>query len=161
MSMSFGRLERPTPHKPMSEINVTPLVDVMLVLLVIFIITAPLMASRLALNLPEVAPEAVLAEPANAVTVSIALDAAGQTFWGDEAVNSATLTARLREAAQRDATTELQLRADTAVPYGRVVQVIGQAQAAGLSRIGFVADPAVLAAVPSAADSTPAPAPVR
>jgi biopolymer transport protein TolR len=155
--MSFGRLERPTPHKPMSEINVTPLVDVMLVLLVIFIITAPLMASRLALNLPEVASQAVATEPANAVTVSIGLDAAGQAFWGDEAVDSATLAVRLREAAQRDPTTEVQLRADTAVPYGRVVQVIAQAQAAGLARIGFVADPAALAPpAPSATSAFPA-----
>ena len=166
--MGFGRLERPTAHKPMSEINVTPLVDVMLVLLVIFIITAPLMASRLALNLPEVASQAVAPEPANAVTVSIGLDAAGQAFWGDEAVDSATLSQRLREAAQRDPTTEVQLRADTAVPYGRVVQVIAQAQAAGLARIGFVADPAALVspapAASSASPATPAtvtPAPAR
>jgi biopolymer transport protein TolR len=156
--MGFGRLERPTAHKPMSEINVTPLVDVMLVLLVIFIITAPLMASRLALNLPELEPKAVAAEPANAVTVSIGLDAAGQAFWGDEAVDSATLALRLREAAQRDPATEVQLRADTAVPYGRVVQLIAQAQAAGLARIGFVADPAALAlpAPVSAPAATPA-----
>jgi len=170
--MGFGRLERPTAHKPMSEINVTPLVDVMLVLLVIFIITAPLMASRLALNLPQVESQAVAMEPANAVMVSIGLDAAGQAFWGDEAVDSATLSARLRDAAQRDATTEVQLRADTAVPYGRVVQVIAQAQAAGLARIGFVADPAALAPPAPAATSasistspvtptTAAPAPAR
>jgi biopolymer transport protein ExbD len=170
--MSFGRLEKATAHKPMSEINVTPLVDVMLVLLVIFIITAPLMASRLALNLPQVEFQAVATEPANAATVSIGLDAAGQAFWGDEAVDSATLSARLRDAAQRDATTEVQLRADTSVPYGRVVQVIAQAQAAGLARIGFVADPAALvtpapaatAASPStspAAPTTAAPAPAR
>jgi biopolymer transport protein ExbD len=166
--MSFGRLEKATAHKPMSEINVTPLVDVMLVLLVIFIITAPLMASRLALNLPEVAAQAVATEPANAATVSIGLDAAGQAFWGDEAVDSATLSARLRDAAQRDATTEVQLRADTSVPYGRVVQVIAQAQAAGLARIGFVADPAALVsptpaatATSPAAPTTAAPAPAR
>jgi biopolymer transport protein TolR len=156
----------------MSEINVTPLVDVMLVLLVIFIVTAPLMASRLALNLPQVESQAVATEPANAVMVSIGLDAAGQAFWGDEAVDSATLSARLRDAAQRDATTEVQLRADTAVPYGRVVQVIAQAQAAGLARIGFVADPAALAPPAPAATSasistspvtptTAAPAPAR
>lgn len=158
--MGFGRLERPTAHKPMSEINVTPLVDVMLVLLVIFIITAPLMASRLALNLPEVASQAVASEPANALTVSIGLDAAGHAFWGDEAVDSATLSQRLREAAQRDPATEVQLRADTAVPYGRVVQVIAQAQAAGLARIGFVADPAAPVSPAPAASSASLAAPV-
>ena len=83
-------------------------------------------------------------------------------------MDSATLSVRLREAAQRDPTTEVQLRADTAVPYGRVVQVIAQAQAAGLARIGFVADPAaLLTPAPTttfaspAAPSSAAPAPVR
>jgi len=138
--MSFGRLEKPAGHQPMSEINVTPLVDVMLVLLVIFIITAPLMASRLALELPKTAaPSAAAAEPT--VFVSISLDAQGRTYWGDEVVDAAALRQRLQEAAQRDPATEVQLRADTAVPYGRVVQLIAQAQTAGLSRIGFVADP--------------------
>ena len=97
--MSFGRLEKPTGHKPMSEINVTPLVDVMLVLLVIFIITVLLMASRLALNLPQVESAAAKPDVANAASVAIGLDASGQIFWGDEAVDSATLGQRLRGAA--------------------------------------------------------------
>jgi len=157
--MSFGRLEKPAGHKPMSEINVTPLVDVMLVLLVIFIITAPLMASRLALNLPQVDAAAVQPEAANLVSVSISLNATGQTFWGDEAVDSATLDQRLREAAARNPETEVQLRADAAVPYGRVVQLIAQAQAAGLARLGFVADPADPAAPASPASAAvPTPA---
>ncbi len=139
--MSFGRLEKPVDHRPMSDINVTPLVDVMLVLLVIFIITAPLMASRLALELPKAAAPAAAAASGSAVFVSISLDAQGQTYWGDEAVDATTLSQRLQEAARRDPGTEVQLRADTAVPYGRVVQLIGLAQAAGLSRIGFVAEP--------------------
>jgi len=143
----------------MSEINITPLVHVMPVLLVIFIISAPLMASRLALNLPELKPQAVVAEPANAVTVSIGLDAAGQAYRSDEAVDSATLALRLCEAAQRDPATEVQLRADTAVLYGRVLQLIAQAQAGGLVRIGFVADPAALAR--PAPVSAPAVTPAR
>lgn len=148
--MSFGRLEKPAGHQPMSDINVTPLVDVMLVLLVIFIITAPLMASRLALELPKAAaPVAAAAEPSAFVLIS--LDAQGQTYWGDEAVDAAALGQRLQEAARRDPSTEVQLRADTAVPYGRVVQLIGLAQTAGLSRIGFVADPATGAPTTTAA----------
>ena len=147
--MSFGRLEKPAGHQPMSDINVTTLVDVMLVLLVIFILATPLMASRLALNLPKTAtPGAATAQPA--ASVSIALDAQGKTYWGEEAIDPASLPQRLQQAAQRDPGTEVQLRADTAVPYGRVVQVIGQAQQAGLSRIGFVADPAAAtSAVPA------------
>jgi biopolymer transport protein TolR len=137
--MSFGRLEKPAGHKPMSDINVTPLVDVMLVLLVIFIISAPLMASRLALELPRA--EALATAPAPTASVQIGLDAQGQLFWDDQPVEAATLRQRLQEQARRDPQTELQLRADTAVPYGRVVQLIGLAQQSGLSRIGFVADP--------------------
>jgi biopolymer transport protein TolR len=157
--MTFGRLERPAGHKPMSEINVTPLVDVMLVLLVIFIITAPLMASRLALNLPQVESAAIKPEAANAASVAIGLDASGQIFWGEETVDNATLAQRLREAAARNPDTEVQLRADTTVPYGRVVQLIAQAQAAGLARIGFVADPAALEApAPTSADAPASPA---
>lgn len=136
--MNFGRLERTAAPQPMSEINMTPLVDVMLVLLVIFIVATPLMAGRLALELPKADASAVLSPTPEAVF--IALDAAGQTFWGDQVVDVTTLDQRLRETAQRDPTTEIQLRADTAVPYGRVVQLIGLAQAAGLSRIGFVAE---------------------
>ena len=150
--MSFGRLEKPARHEPMSDINVTPLVDVMLVLLVIFIITAPLMSSRLELELPKTGePVVEAAEPA--AFISISVDPQGQVFWDDQPVDAATLKQRLTQTAQRDPETELQLRADTAVPYGRVVQLIGLAQSVGLSRIGFVADPAT--------GATTAPAPTR
>ncbi|QHE74847.1 ExbD/TolR family protein [Hydrogenophaga sp. PBL-H3] len=140
--MSFGRLEKPTSHKPMSEINVTPLVDVMLVLLVIFIIAAPFMADRLALQLPK----AELPKAATPVQpgpfVSLAIDGQGQMQWNGQAVDEVALRQRLLEAAQRDPATEVQLRADASVPYGRVVSLIGMAQSAGLSRIGFVAESA-------------------
>lgn len=148
--MSFGRLEKPARHEPMSDINVTPLVDVMLVLLVIFIITAPLMSSRLELELPK-AEESVTKAEEPAAFVSISVDAKGQVFWDDQPIDAATLKQRLEQTARRDPETELQLRADTAVPYGRMLQLIGQAQAVGLGRIGFVADPATgspTAAVP-------------
>ena len=138
--MSFGRLERPTGDRPMSDINVTPLVDVMLVLLVIFIIAAPLMAGRLALELPRA--ELSTAPQAAESFVTVALDAQGRLHWNDQPLTEEALRERLRVAAQRDPATELQLRADAAVPYGRVVQLIGMAQSAGLARIGFVADAA-------------------
>lgn len=144
--MSFGRLEKAPGHQPMSDINVTPLVDVMLVLLVIFILATPLMASRLALELPKAAtPAASAQEPAAVVRIS--LDAQGTLYWDEESIDPASLSQRLQRAAQADPATEMQLRADTAVPYGRVLQIIGQAQQAGLSRIGFVADPAAAASV--------------
>jgi biopolymer transport protein TolR len=135
--MAFGRLERTQTAAPMSEINVTPLVDVMLVLLVIFIITAPLLASSIRLDLPK-------AEGAQAGTppkfVTVAIDQAGQIFFESKAVTTEQLAANFQDAASANPETEIQLRADQGVPYGRVVEVMGQAQKAGLNRIGFVAD---------------------
>ena len=137
--MSFGRLERNPSSQPMSEINMTPLIDVMLVLLVIFIITAPLMTSSLKLDLPRTEG----ARPSDAPAfITLALDAQGQLFVADAAVNKVQLSARVREAAQRDGLTEVQLRADARVPYGQVAEVIGLVQEAGLSRIGFVTEAA-------------------
>ena len=135
--MSFGRLERTEGSQPMSEINVTPLVDVMLVLLVIFILTAPLLASSIKLELPKTDA----AKPADAPKfVTIVVDQAGQVFLNDKPVALEQLGSRLKETATQNADTEVQLRADQAVPYGKVVEVMGVAQKAGLNRIGFIAD---------------------
>lgn len=136
--MAFGRLERTAQPQPMSEINMTPLIDVMLVLLVIFMITAPLMASSLKLDLPS----SDAARPSEAPkSVAIAIDPQGGLHVGDESVDAPTFAARMVEQARQDAQTEVQLRADRSVPYGRVAEVIGMLQKAGLSRIGFVAQP--------------------
>jgi biopolymer transport protein TolR len=138
--MSFGGLEKPAGYRPMSEINVTPLVDVMLVLLVIFIIAAPFMASRLALDLPQAEQsEAQLTQEPDAF-VSIAIDPQGQVFWDEEPISAEALKQRLQDTARSNPDAEVQLRADATVPYGRVVELIGLSQAAGLSRIGFVTD---------------------
>ncbi len=135
--MTFGRLERNTGARPMSDINMTPLIDVMLVLLVIFMITAPLMTSSLKLDLPKTEG----ARPSDAAMfIAVAIDAQGQLFVGDEAVSAEVLLQRARDAARRDPQTEVQLRADTSVPYGRVAELIGLVQQAGLSRIGFVTE---------------------
>ena len=141
--MAFGRFERTPGQTPMSDINVTPLVDVMMVLLVIFIITAPLMISRLAMDLPKT--EGVQAS-APARVVRLALDTQGQVFFDEQPVSVEALARLLHEraaqaAAQGDgAMPEVQLRADEAVPYGRVVEVMGLAQQAGLNRLGFVTE---------------------
>ena len=135
--MAFGRLERSNSSQPMSDINMTPLIDVMLVLLVIFIITAPLMSSSLRLDLPKTDA----AKPSDAPAyVTVAVDAQGALFWGDEAISAEQLTARIREAAQRNPATEVQLRADQQVPYGRIAELIGLVQTGGLARIGFVTE---------------------
>ena len=135
--MSFGRLERNPGSQPMSEINMTPLIDVMLVLLVIFIIAAPLMTSSLKLDLPKTEAAAPSAAPA---FIAVALNAQGQLFISELPATDKDLALAARAAARRDPTTEVQLRADRSVPYGRVAELIGQLQAAGLSRIGFVTE---------------------
>lgn len=135
--MSFGRLERTAATPPMSDINMTPLIDVMLVLLVIFIITAPLMVSAVKVDLPKAEGGKVQDAPTFA---AIAIDRTGQVYLDDKPLQPDALLSALLIAAQRDPLTEVQLRADAQVPYGRVVEVMGVAQKAGLSRIGFVAD---------------------
>ncbi len=135
--MSFGRLERTKSAQPMSEINVTPLVDVMMVLLVIFIITAPLLASSIKLDLPKT--EA--AKPNDAPKfVTVVVDKAAQVFLNDKPIELPALAESLQQSAKANSDTEVQLRADATVPYGKVVEVMGIAQKAGLNRIGFVAD---------------------
>ena len=123
----------------MSDINVTPLVDVMLVLVVIFIITAPLLASAIRLDLPKTDAAKAIDTPR---LVALVVDRSGQAFLNDKPVALEDLARQLAHTASRNPDTEVQLRADEAVPYGRVVEVMGVAQKAGLSRIGFVAEPA-------------------
>ena len=135
--MAFGRLESAKPDAPMSDINVTPMVDVMLVLLVIFILTAPLLTSAIRLDLPQ----GEGAESGQAPqSVTLVLDAQGALFFNDQPVTTDALRTRLQETARRNPDTEVQLRADQSIAYGRVVEVMGLAQQAGLSRIGFVAE---------------------
>jgi len=137
--MAFGRLERTTGPQPMSDINMTPLIDVMLVLLVIFMITAPLMTSALKLDLPR----AEGALPSDAPQfLALSLDAQGQLFVGEERVDENALRERVAQAARLNPATEVQLRADRSVPYGRVAELIGLVHKGGLNRIGFVAEPA-------------------
>jgi len=136
--MAFGRLERAQGTAPMSEINMTPLIDVMLVLVVIFIITAPLLASSIKLDLPK----SEAAKPNEAPRyVLLVVDKTGQAFLNDKPVATGEMAASLVRIAAESPDTEVQLRADETVPYGRVVEVMGLAQKAGLNRIGFVADP--------------------
>jgi biopolymer transport protein TolR len=121
----------------MSDINITPLVDVMLVLVVILIITAPLLASSIKLNLPKT--DAAL--PTGPIaSITLVVDGSGQAFLNDKPLTLVQLAVSLSQTASQDPDTEVQLRADAGVPYGQIVAVMGVAQNAGLSRIGFVAD---------------------
>jgi biopolymer transport protein TolR len=134
--MAFGRLSSSKADAPMSDINVTPMVDVMLVLLVIFILTAPLMTSAIRLDLPQAEGGEAGASPQ---ALSLVVDAQGTVYLADKPITPDALRQRLTEAAKRNPNTELELRADASVPYGRVVETMGLAQKAGLTRIGFVA----------------------
>jgi biopolymer transport protein ExbD len=135
--MAFGRLERSPAPEPMSDINMTPLIDVMLVLLVIFMVAAPLMSASLKLDLPQT--EA--AQPGNALQfLALAIDARGQLYVGDDPLPPGTFIARLNAAAKANPQMEVQLRADRNVPYGRVAELLGWVQQAGLSRVGFVTE---------------------
>jgi biopolymer transport protein TolR len=132
-----GRSTGAGGQRPLSDINVTPLVDVMLVLLVIFIITAPLMASSIKLNLPRTDAGQSGDTPK---FVSLVVDAAGKVYLNDKPVTQEELATGLADAAAASRETEVQLRADQTVPYGKVVELMGMANKAGLSRIGFVTE---------------------
>ncbi len=149
--MAFGRLERTSGPQPMSDINMTPLVDVMLVLVVIFILTAPLLASSIRLDLPRSEGATPGAAPQ---FVTLVVDASGQAYLDNQPLAQAALVERLQRIGAERPDTEVQLRADASVPYGRVVEVMGAAQLAGLQRIGFVAEPQAVGA-PAAAPKTP------
>ncbi|WP_075256844.1 ExbD/TolR family protein [Herbaspirillum camelliae] len=136
--MSFGGFNDNQNSAPMADINVTPMVDVMLVLLVIFIITAPMFTHALKLDLPtaQSAPA-----PEKPETITLGIDAAGKLYWNDQPVSSAELDARLAAAAGKQPQPELQLRADKSTRYQTIAEVMSAAQGAGLSKLGFVTDP--------------------
>jgi biopolymer transport protein TolR len=135
--MAFGRLERNPGSRPMADINMTPLIDVMLVLLVIFMITAPLMTSSLKLDLPKTDSGTPTSAPA---FIALAINADGGLFFGDEPLARDALALRVAEAAKANPQLEVQLRADQKVPYGSVAELIALVQQAGLNRIGFVTE---------------------
>ena len=137
--MAFGGFDQRGASQPMSEINTTPLVDVMLVLLVIFIITAPLLTHSIKLDLPSAQAPASADKPD---TITLSIDAAGSVFWNnDRLASEAQLAQRLAQAAVGKPQPELQLRADRDTRYQRIAQVMSAAQRAGIARIGFVTDP--------------------
>ncbi|ABF52053.1 protein TolR [Sphingopyxis alaskensis] len=135
-----GRRGRGHRRAPMSEINVTPLVDVMLVLLIIFMITAPLLASAVPIDLPESRAKPVETEEEEPVQLSINAD--DTLYIGDEIVPEAELPARLdaiaRERRGEDRPRQIMLRADKGLDYGRVMRVMGELNRAGLTRIALV-----------------------
>ncbi|HTN65304.1 MAG TPA: biopolymer transporter ExbD [Burkholderiaceae bacterium] len=120
------------------EINTTPLVDVMLVLLIIFIITIPAMNNKIPIDLPRATSQPEQIKPEN---VNLAIDAIGTVYWNDSPVAPAELELRIAAAALQTPQPELHLRAERTTQYEKVAQVMAAAQAGGLTKIGFVTEP--------------------
>ena len=136
--MAFASFDSRKSGTPVSDINMVPLIDVMLVLLVIFIVTAPLLTQAVRLELPKASSQPNDLHPEK---IDLAVDAAGQLYWNGEAVTRSELQQRLGQAGSAPQPTELQLRADQGVAYRYVAQTLADASKAGLSRIGFVSEP--------------------
>ncbi|MBG7619218.1 biopolymer transporter ExbD [Herbaspirillum sp. AP02] len=120
------------------EINTTPLVDVMLVLLIIFIITIPVMNHAVKIDLPKASSQPDQVKPES---INLSIDATGNVFWNEEKIDSSELSARIAVAAQKQPQPELHLRAERTTQYEKVAQVMSAAQSGGLAKIGFVTDP--------------------
>jgi biopolymer transport protein ExbD len=135
--MSFGGFNDNKHSAPMADINVTPMVDVMLVLLVIFIITAPLFTHAIKLDLPSAQSAPAPEKPE---TISLSINGEGAIFWNSEAIQKTDLDTRLAAAAKKAPQPDLQLRADKATRYEIIAQVMASAQNNGLTKMGFVTD---------------------
>ena len=136
--MAFASFDAKHASAPVSEINMVPLIDVMLVLLVIFIITAPLLTNAVKLELPKASSQV---NEAKADKVEFAIDAAGALFWNGEAVSRAEAAKRFAVESGKKPQPEVHLRADQAVAYRVVAQTLADASKAGLTKVGFVSEP--------------------
>jgi len=137
--MAFGGFHRSGADAPMAEINMIPLIDVMLVLLVIFIITAPLLTHSVKIDLPKATSTPNLTRADN---IQLGIKADGAVYWNGEPVDTPALLERMAAAGKLNPQPEVHIRADTAVQYGIVAKVMAAAARSGLTRIGFVSDPA-------------------
>ena len=136
--MAFASFDRKSSSAPVSDINMVPLIDVMLVLLVIFIVTAPLLTHAVKLDLPKASSAVNQAPPQK---IEFAIDATGQLFWNGEPVSREEAAARFAAEGAKDPQPEVHLRADQAVAYRFVAETLADASKAGLSKVGFVSTP--------------------
>lgn len=137
--MAFGSFDSRRHQGPMAEINIVPLVDVMLVLLVIFIITAPLLTNSVKIDLPKASSNPNITRPDH---IEFGIREDGSMFWNGEKVEAASLPGRFAMEAKKQPQPELHIRADRLAHYELVAQVMSRAAKGGLLRIGFVTDPA-------------------
>ena len=136
--MAFGGGLDPD-NEVMSEINMTPLVDVMLVLLIIFIITVPVLTHSVKVDLPRVSNEKQEIKPQ---TVTLTVKADGAVFWDDTPVDAVALELKLAEQAQKQPQPEVHIRGDKAAPYEHVLKTMAAVQQSGLLKLGFISEPA-------------------
>ena len=136
--MAFASFDSKSAGAPMSEINMVPLIDVMLVLLVIFIVTAPLLTNAVKLDLPKASSTADIQKPEK---IEFAIDAAGALFWNGERLTREDTLAKFIEAGQKRPQPEVYLRADQNVAYRYVAEMLADASKAGLSKVAFVSEP--------------------
>src|SRR6516165_3138697 len=136
--MAFGSFDRKSSSQPMAEINMVPLIDVVLVLLVIFIVTAPLLTNAVKLDLPKASSVADIQKPEK---IEFAIDAGGQLYWNGERLSREDAQAKFAEAGQKRPQPEVYLRADQNVPYRYVAEMLADASRAGLSKVAFVSEP--------------------
>ena len=136
--MAFGGFSKNQASQPMAEINMIPLIDVMLVLLVIFIITAPMLTHAVKIELPKASS---VPEEQKPEVIRLTIDAAGAVYWNDQKIEEAGWRNRMAEAARKPTQPELRIRADGASAYRNVAGVMSDAAAAGLTKIGFVTEP--------------------
>jgi biopolymer transport protein ExbD len=136
--MAFGSFDRKSSSQPMAEINMVPLIDVALVLLVIFIVTAPLLTHAVKLDLPKATSNADIQKPEK---VEFAIDAQGALYWNGERLGREEAMTRFGEAGQKRPQPEIYLRADQNVPYRYVAEMLADASRAGLRKVAFVSEP--------------------
>ena len=136
--MAFGSFDRKSSNQPMAEINMVPLIDVVLVLLVIFIVTAPLLTNAVKLDLPKATSNPDIQKPEK---VEFAIDGSGTLFWNGERLSREDAQTRFAEAGQKRPQPEVYLRADQNVAYRYVAEMLADASKAGLSKVAFVSQP--------------------
>lgn len=136
--MAFGGFTKNQTSQPMVEINMVPLIDVMLVLLVIFIIAAPMLTHAVKVELPKASSTPEDSKPE---VVHLSVDAAGKVYWNDLEVDEAGWRASMAEAAARSVKPELRIRADGSIAYRKIAVLMSDAASVGLEKIGFVTEP--------------------
>lgn len=136
--MAFASFDAKNASAPMAEINMVPLIDVMLVLLVIFIVTAPMLTQAVKLDLPKATSQVNDLKPAK---IDFSIDATGTLYWAGQPITREEAAHRFAEESKKEPQPEVHLRADQAVPYRFVAQTVADASKAGLSKVGFVSEP--------------------